>query len=247
MSIMAKYEPHPTDEGKFQCTLCEYGHGEGNGKSRQSVNRHYNAAHGDKKVEATVIPIEEEETIERVDLIDDETVILDDPDWFSFDMSNDEEEEVATISISPGAASVLKGMRNNPDTISSPKQLEDFYNQQARMMKWVFAGAVDPLFGWYGRGITADPDFTVTRSKSDWKLFEEVAASWLSYREIQLPITPDVVMFGTVLSMYAPVIAKVNRKRSPNRPSLWSRWKSKRAMKKALKREKSEADTWAKD
>jgi hypothetical protein len=244
---MAKYKPHITDDKKFQCTLCEYGSGVGNGKSRQSVNRHFNAAHGDEKAEAVIIPIEEETAAERVDLIDDETVISDDPDWFSFDMSEEEEEEVATISISPGAASVLKGMRNNPDTISSPKQLDDFYKQQARMMKWCFAGAVDPIFGWYGRAITADPDFAVTRSKSDWKLFEDVASSWLSYREIQLPITPDVIMAGTVLSMYAPVIAKVNRKRSPNRPSLWSRWKSKRAVKKALKKEKREADSWASD
>ena len=34
-------EPHPTDEGKFQAVFSDYGHGEGNGKSRQSVYKQF--------------------------------------------------------------------------------------------------------------------------------------------------------------------------------------------------------------
>ena len=37
---MAKVEPHPYDEGKFQSTLDDYGHGKGNGKSRNAVYKH---------------------------------------------------------------------------------------------------------------------------------------------------------------------------------------------------------------
>jgi len=187
-----------------------------------------------------------------VDLIEDEPATSsenpaeDVPDWYSFDMSQDEEDP-ATISISPGAATVLKNMHSNPDSVTSPAQLKDFYAQQARMMKWVFKGAVDPLFGWYGRAITADSTFAITRSSSDWKLFEDVSASWLAYREIQLPITPDIIMGGTILSMYAPVLAKVNRKRSPDKPSLFKRWRTKKMLKKALKADKKEEETWAKD
>jgi major membrane immunogen (membrane-anchored lipoprotein) len=37
---MASVEPHPTDEGKFQSAVDDYGHGPGNGKSRSAVYKH---------------------------------------------------------------------------------------------------------------------------------------------------------------------------------------------------------------
>ena len=38
---MGRAEKHPTDEGKYQSTFDDYGHGKGNGKSRASVYKHY--------------------------------------------------------------------------------------------------------------------------------------------------------------------------------------------------------------
>ena len=37
---MSKVEPHPTDKGKFQSTFDDYGHGKGNGKSRNAIYKH---------------------------------------------------------------------------------------------------------------------------------------------------------------------------------------------------------------
>ena len=37
---MGQVEKHPTDEGKYQSTVDEYGHGPGNGKSRSAVYKH---------------------------------------------------------------------------------------------------------------------------------------------------------------------------------------------------------------
>ena len=42
---MSKALPHPTDEGKWMCSDCDYGHGEGNGKSRNAVYKHWNKHH----------------------------------------------------------------------------------------------------------------------------------------------------------------------------------------------------------
>ena len=37
---MSKVEKHPTDKGKFQSTFDNYGHGKGNGKSRNAIYKH---------------------------------------------------------------------------------------------------------------------------------------------------------------------------------------------------------------
>ena len=82
---MAKYEKHPTDEGKYQCPICDYGHGEGNGKSRQAVSKHFKIHASDPIVEADIpesLNIEIEEN-------DDSK-----PEWLSFDMS---EESASTM------------------------------------------------------------------------------------------------------------------------------------------------------
>ncbi len=246
---MAKYEKNPDE--KYQCPICEYGHGEGNGKSRQSVTKHYNSNHAEKAEEhplkptesptATIGPKTENEPTERVDV---KEVIIDDsepltPDWFTFDMSEDElSDDPVTVSISPTASTVLRGMATGGEPPSSPKAIREFYEQQGKMMRWIFAGGVDPLLSWYGKGITADENFTIKRSESDWKLFEDVSSTWLEYHGIQVPVTPDIIMAGTVISMYAPVLTKIHKQRDPNRPSLLSRWRSRRAMRKALKKQK---------
>ena len=37
---MSKVEKHPYDEGKYQSTFDDYGHGKGNGKSRNAIYKH---------------------------------------------------------------------------------------------------------------------------------------------------------------------------------------------------------------
>ena len=38
---MSKVEKHPTDKGKYQSTFDNYGHGEGNGKSKTAIYKHF--------------------------------------------------------------------------------------------------------------------------------------------------------------------------------------------------------------
>tara|TARA_R110001606_G_scaffold389173_1_gene555080 strand:+ start:521 stop:1288 length:768 start_codon:yes stop_codon:yes gene_type:complete len=249
MSEMAKYEKNP--DGKYQCPICEYGHGSENGKSRQSVTKHYNSNHAEKAEEpplkptesptATIGPKDEEDPILRVDVKEGPADDFEPstPDWFTFDMSEDElSDDPVTVSISPTASTVLRGMATGGEPPSSPKAIREFYEQQGKMMRWIFAGGVDPLISWYGKGITADENFNIKRSSSDWELFEDVSSTWLEYHGIQVPVTPDIIMAGTVLSFYAPVFAKIHKQRDPNRPTILSRWRSRRAMRKALKQQR---------
>ena len=219
---MSRYEKHETDEGKYQCTVCDYGHGEGNGKSRQAVSNHHRKAHDAPAQEIEESPVDPP---------------LDGEISFSWlDYETPEVDEETTISTTPLADTLLRGaLANEGELPKSPKALKEFYKQQGKMMRWVFSGFVDPLFAWWGRGVMADPDFTIKRSSSDWELFEDASASWLEYRGLTVPLTPDVVMLGTVASFYAPVVVKVRAKRDPNRKSWFQRWRARRAVRKALK------------
>jgi len=221
---VSKYEKHDFDDGKYQCPVCEYGHGEGNGKSRQAVSAHHTKAHSQKSEE---IPL-------------DPPLEADNPkSWLDYEMP--EVDEQATVSTAPLADTVLRGALASEQSVpKSPKALKEFYRQQGKMMRWLFSGFVDPIFSWWGRGVMADPDFEIKRSSSDWELFEDASANWLEYRGLTVPLTPDVVMLGTVATFYAPVLVKVRAKRDPTRKSWFQRWKARRAVRKALKSEVEE-------
>lgn len=228
---MPKYEKHSTDEGKYQCPICDYGHGEGNGKSRQAVSKHFDKLHSDPPLEAE-IPISLDIEIEE----NDDTK----PEWLSFDMSS-EDEEIKPQTISPLAASFIKGMSNR-ELPTTQKELREYYQSQGKMLSWLFTGIIDPLISWYGRAITTDSNFKIQRSDSDIELLTNSSAQWLEYRQIQLPITPDIIMATTVGSMYVPIMYKIHRKRDPNRPSFFKRWKMRRALRKAMKQERVKKD-----
>ena len=57
---MPKYEKHDVDEGRYQCPLCDYGHGEGNGKSRQAISSHWNKVHKETEKSASTPTLEGE-------------------------------------------------------------------------------------------------------------------------------------------------------------------------------------------
>ena len=225
---MAKYEKHETDEKKYQCPECDYGRGEGKGKSRQAVSKHFDT-HTDHPL---IEPIIEKPSPIEIEGHDDSK-----PDWLSFDMS-EEEGEVNTVSISPLASSFIKGMNKDTEAPTTIKEMKDYYDNQGKMLSWVFTGLVDPLISWYGRAITTNPNYKIKRSREDVELLSQSSSQWLEYRQITLPVTPDIIMAATVGSMYAPVFYQLHKKRDPNRPSLFKRWRMKRALKKALKQER---------
>ena len=246
---MAKYEKNPDDPGKYQCPICEYGRGPGGGRSRAAVSRHYNATHleeGDSKpskpskTSITSISTQAEKPPKGQTVAADEKTATEGPTWLNFDMSEGDGTP-ATSSINTAARATIQGLLRNPESIKSEKELEEFHTQQARMMKWLFKGGVDPALEWWARAVTSDEKFTIERSGSDWELFEDVAKSWLEFRGIVLPITPDVVMLGTLGAFYAPVVVKVNKNRDPSRPGLLKRLRKRVAMRRMLKQKEADS------
>lgn len=228
---MPKYEKHSTDDGKYQSTFDDYGHGEGNGKSRQAVTNHYNRNF--KETEKTPsTPTFEGENTENIEIEESPK-----PEWLNFDMS-EEGEKVETISISPLAQSFIKGLSKEGRSPQTPKELKQYYEHQGKMLTWFFTGIIDPLFVWYGRTITTNSNFDIKRSANDIKLMEESSTQWLEYRQIDLPVTPDIIMAVTVGSMYVPVVRKIHKNRDPSRPSFFKRWRQRRQLRKALKQER---------
>lgn len=248
---MVKYEKHPYDKGKYQCTVCTYGHGKGNGKSRQAVSKHFNKHHNSldhdsnkKKIDApapiTDLRTDEEEPIIDTNTQEPETVVIDEPEWLSVDFGDGAEAMVQSIP-SPvrGLLSTL-AKNHDPDKPRTRAEAKAWFQQQARMVRFFLSGVLDPLVSWYGRGLMSNPDFEIKRSADEWKLTEDITAQWLEYRGVVVPINPDVLMIGTLGALYLPPMSHIHRNRDPNRPKksirgIFGRWRARRALRKALK------------
>jgi hypothetical protein len=242
-----KYQKHDTDEGKFMSTIDDYGHGEGNGKSRQAVSKHYDKVvdtQGDTVVEAVrevkqfTVPLSDEAMHEKAPPISDEADTS--SDWLNveFDMT-DEQEQIASIPAPiRGLIGTLSGQAD-PDAVKTPAQLRVWYQQQARLVRYFLAGVVDPAFSWWAKGITANPEFKIERSHSEWEMTEAVTEQFLQHNGISVMVNPNLLMAGMMGALYAPQAVRVVKERDPNRKSaiggIFQRWKQRRAVRKALK------------
>lgn len=222
---MARYIAHPEIENKFMCSLCDYG---SNGMSRQSVNNHFKKTH--TEIEEPEIMIDEEVLLKA----DGEPLI--DPDWMR--VRDTEEGEIKFSSLPPAAKGALKFFSSNREPPKAGSSLKAFYSKQGKMLTWFFRGIIDPLIQAYGRGVMGEKgkDFSIKRSKDEWQLFEGIATEWVEYREVSIPVSPDMLMIGCVGSFYVPPLKVIHQKRDPAKPSLFGRLKM-RITKWRVKRE----------
>lgn len=237
---MARYEKHPTDENKYQCTACEYGHGKGNGKSRQSVSKHFKKAHEDGPSQIDEKPPNLTSLQDNVEPVYTEQPTENEPEWLSIDFGDGAEAMVQSI------PSPVKGLlsslakNHDPEKPRTRAEAKLWFQQQARMVRLFLSGVVDPLVSWWGRGVMANPDFKISRSPDEWTMTEDITAQWLEYRGVVVPINPDVLMIGTLGALYVPPMAHITRNRDPNRPKksvrgIFARWRARRAIRKALR------------
>lgn len=208
------------------CAECDYG---SQGVSRQSVNNHYKKAHQEQP--------EKEEIFEEAEPEIQPTI---ESDWMTV-REDEEEGEIQFSSLPSPAKGALQFFSKNRDTPKSSAGLKAFYEKQGKMMTWFFRGVIDPIVQWYGKGVMGDKgkNFKIKRSKSDWELFEGIATEWVEYREVSIPVNPDVLMVGCVGSFYLPPLKQIHGNRDPLKPSLWGRlklrlakWRVKREMKR---------------
>ena len=82
--------------------------------------------------------------------------------------------------------------------------------------------------------------YEIKRTPQVWALFEGISEQWLEYRQIVLPVTPDIMMAGCIGSFYVPQIYNIQRNRDKTKSfsplSVWRRWRMKRKLRKEAKR-----------
>ena len=235
-----KYIKHEYDEGKFQSTIDGYGHGPGNGKSRQAVTKNHNKVESSRTFEpegSFDVPLVESVPESEVKVEEPEST---GPDWLNIEFDGAEVGEQVQSIPAPirGLLGAMSGQQD-PHAVRTPAQIQAWYAQQARLVRYFLAGIVDPTVSWWMKGITADPDIKIERSHAEWEMTEAVTEQFLQHNQISVMVNPNILMAGMLSALYVPPVVKAVRQRDPNRKSaiggFFQRWKKRRAIKKALK------------
>ena len=246
---MAKYEKHPRIDGKFQCVECGYGRKKG--RSRQAVSKHFDRKHDTPEIlseSATeaIEPSEATHTAEEVieDVPDGKTeseeFIPSEPEWLTVEKDEEGSNPPKVGSIPPPVRGVLKGLQGAVNASEfTVTEMREFFKHQAKMVRYLFSGVLDPLVSWWGKGVTSDPTFAISRTDEEWKMTEEITAQWMEYRGISVPLNPDVLMIGCVGALYVPPFMEIRKNADPSRPKWnplgWiSRWRQRRAIRRGL-------------
>lgn len=186
--------------------LDDYGHGEGQGKSRQSVYKHL------KKVGLMNPTPPKVASVEPTPKTDTDTQPeVDEPEsgWDDFRIDI---EDIGIHTIPTPIKMIAKAGSGGSPTALLKAQAE----VQKLSARWVFT-SVDRLITWWGRGVMNDQNWEVKRSQADYDLLQDTTVSVMELYGIEIPISPWAIWGITVGSAYVPQIAHVRKNASPNR------------------------------
>jgi len=203
---MSQVRKHPTDAGKYQSTLDDYGHGKGNGKSRAAVYKH------NKKISETTITIEEPASNTDNDKIEDfvkeetvsQNVEFDDVSWL-------EEEPDAVKSTIPRA---IRGIATGTEMTAAQRAT------QGQLVRWGYMGLDRGITHW-GRGVTGNEEYVLERSRGDYDALEGATMHWMDSRGIGINLSPGLVLTTVIGAAYVPPVTKIVRNADPNRRGLY--------------------------
>ena len=248
---MAKYESNP--DGKYQCPLCDYGHGPGNGKSRQSVSKHYNKVHLDPVAEEEAPA--EAESYSSVDQEEPGEIEIsfefqedDEPSWLNAGVLEAEEVPITPSPMSSPVKGFLKSLNKEAGVKKGKKKSKAeqlaWNQQQARLVRWGYV-CIDRLVVWWGRGVLEDPSWDITRSEDEWKIMEASTTAFLDHHNMSIPVNPDLVFVATLAGAYGPpvrYVAKNGKRKVLSWKNPIKAWFARRKLKKMAKaREEGEA------
>lgn len=210
---MAKVERHPHDSEKYQSTFDSYGHGKGNGKSRNAVYKHH------KKFlklqdEKTDFVKKEEKSEPEISQNQQEIPIWEEPisqnqqeefeDWGSVEWDSEEEGEVIPNTIP-----------NPIRAMNSEESALDFESTK-RMSRFGFI-LLDKLISKWGQGVMNNPEWVLKRSPSDYDALEQSTVAVMNHYGIRIPVSPLLVFGATVSAAYIPPLNYVRKNADPNR------------------------------
>jgi hypothetical protein len=186
---MSKVEPHPTDKGKYQSTVDSYGHGKGNGKSKTAIYKHLKSAN-EKEIE---LDVQEDNDI------DDST-----PEWQNLDWLHPDDEEEVPSSLPKAVQGIVGGGEYGPAHRATQRQL----------VIWGYMG-LDRLISQWGKGVTQDKTWNITRSSSDYAIMEEATTSMMDSHGIKVQMSPTLVWGTVMVGAYGPPTADIVKKADP--------------------------------
>jgi hypothetical protein len=247
--MMAKYEKNP--DGKFQCPICDYGHGPGNGKSRQSVSKHFNKTHQDSEPGSSrredlvndeiEIDSSEDQTIEIEEVSFDFQEDSDEPSWLNAGVLEAEDVPIRPSPMSSPVKGFLKSLNKEAGVKKGKKkskaEQQAWNQQQARLVRWGYV-CIDRLVVWWGRGVLEEPSWDITRTEDEWKIMEASTTAFLDHHNLSIPVNPDMVFVATLAGAYGPPIRHVHKNKKRQILS-WKNpikaWFARRKLKKMAK------------
>mgnify|MGYP003626992676 FL=1 len=226
--------PHPNDADKWMSSFDSYGHGPGNGKSRNAIYKRFKKVHGPDSVKSTPSKKEATESLKNKSDFNDKsttfeqarsTAVLEnvekslqepenppenqEPDsvkWGSIEWDEPEiDAEVKTSTIPKPLSEMAQGQRMA-------------FNQesQAQMIRVGFR-ALDRALTHYGRGVMNSKDWSVDRSESDYDALEGATSAVFEHYGVQVPVSPLLVLGVTLSTAYLPPLNHIRKNADPNR------------------------------
>ena len=196
---MGQVEKHPSDEGRYQSTVDEYGHGLGNGKSRSAVYKHLS----NLQKEVPVIEIVEE--------IPDEISLgetVQNPDEFdTISWLEPEDSEVPSSTI---PAPIRKMASGDASGLTEAQRVG-----QDVLLRWGWNGLDRGLTIW-GRAVTGKEEFAVKRSPQDYDALTTASVNLMDSYGISVAMSPGLVFGIVVTSAYGPPIVEIVQNTDPS-------------------------------
>tara|TARA_R110002051_G_scaffold74962_1_gene136646 strand:- start:3960 stop:4700 length:741 start_codon:yes stop_codon:yes gene_type:complete len=201
---MGRAEKHPIDEGKYQSTFSNYGHGLGNGKSRAAVYKHFKTL---EKKEAVFVQSGEDLTksvTQKQTKVEDEseddytkTDSFSDISWLSDEELDD---MIPTIPkpIRALAAGDIAGM-------SAAQRAT-----QTQLINWGFMGIDRGLTHW-GRGVTGHEEWGINRHPADYEAMTGATQHLMDENGISINLNPTLVWATVMSAAYVPPVTYVAR------------------------------------
>lgn len=225
---MSLVQKHPTDKNKYQSAFDTYGHGEGNGKSRNAIYKHakklksQNLFPEEEKIEEPIIETAQNKEKEKVE----------EDKWGSISWADDTPETIIPKTI----PDPIKKLSKNKGAPLNSKST-------GTMIRMGFAG-LDRMLSRYGQGVMSKPNWKIERNPEDYDALEESTLAVMEHYNVQIPISPVLVWGATVTSAYAPPIAHIRKNADPNRKrnnifsKLFSRFRKKKVKVSEIKDER---------
>ena len=229
-------EPHPSDSGKFQHSFSDYGHGDGNGKSRSAVFKHHKKWNADSvqslaHASADAPVPGPAPTHEAGDSVQDEV---------ESEVTRDlDADSVQDVSETLGRIEWAAPDEKPPKASTIPKPISDAARKRQSVVTREATGSViryafvalDRLVSHWGQGVMNRPSYSIDRSDSDYDALQDSTVAVLDHYGVEVPMSPLMVWGATVGAAYGPPITHIRRNADPNRPKsnlfggMWGRFK----------------------